>query len=105
MSSPAMPPSDTLPNPIAAHVFVSGRVQGVGYRASTWDMAQLLKLRGWVRNLKDGRVEAMFEGDRAQVTEMIRWCHQGPPAAVVSEVVTEYSQPVGLKGFEVERSR
>ncbi len=100
-----MLPPDSLPSPIAAHVFVSGRVQGVGYRASTWDMAQLLKLNGWVRNLRDGRVEAMFEGDRAQVKEIIRWCHQGPPAAVVSEVVVEYSPSAGLKGFEVERSR
>jgi len=100
-----MLPTDSLANPIAAHVFVSGRVQGVGYRASTWDMAQLLKLNGWVRNLHDGRVEAIFEGDRAQVEEIIRGCHQGPPAAVVSEVVVEYGPSAGLKGFEVERSR
>lgn len=89
---------------IRAHVFVSGRVQGVGYRASTWDMAQLLKLNGWVRNLRDGRVEAVFEGKPAQVEEIIRWCHQGPPVAVVKELTVAYEPPEGIKGFEVARS-
>lgn len=89
---------------IRAHIFVSGRVQGVGYRASTWDMAQLLKLNGWVRNLRDGRVEAVFEGTPAQVEEIIRWCHQGPPAAVVQEITVAYEPPEGMKGFEVARS-
>lgn len=89
---------------IRAHLFVSGRVQGVGYRASTWDMAQLLKLNGWVRNLRDGRVEAVFEGTPTQVEEMIRWCHQGPPAAVVKEVTVAYEPPEGMKGFDVARS-
>ncbi|WP_088893719.1 acylphosphatase [Leptolyngbya ohadii] len=86
------------------HVWVSGRVQGVGYRASTWDMAQLLKLNGWVRNLRDGRVEAVFEGAPEQVEEMLRWCHQGPPAAIVDQVATEQEPPEGLKQFEVMRS-
>lgn len=90
---------------IRAHVLVSGRVQGVGYRAATWDMAQLLRLNGWVRNLRDGRVEAVFEGPRAQVDEMVRWCHEGPPAAVVREVIVEYEAPEGIQGFEVARSR
>jgi acylphosphatase len=91
--------------PVRAHVWVTGKVQGVGYRASTWDVAQLLKLNGWVRNLRDGRVEAIFEGTADQVQEMIRWCHQGPPAAQVSNVVVEYETPEDLKGFQVERSR
>lgn len=86
---------------VHAHVLVSGKVQGVGYRASTWDMAQLLKLSGWVRNLRDGRVEAVLEGSQSQVAEMLRWCHQGPPAAVVDAVEVEYKQPQGLQGFEV----
>jgi acylphosphatase len=97
------PPS--LPESIRTHVFVSGRVQGVGYRAATWDMARLLKLNGWVRNLRDGRVEAVFEGPRSKVEEMVGWCHQGPPAAVVDEVIVEYETIEGLKGFEVARSR
>ena len=99
-----MSQTSAFANLLRAHVFVSGRVQGVGYRYSTWDMAQLLKLNGWVRNLRDGRVEAVFEGTPAQVEEMLRWCHQGPPAAVVKEVTVTYEPPQGTKGFEVTRS-
>jgi len=98
-------PADLPPDLIRVHVFVSGRVQGVGYRASTWDMAQLLKLSGWVRNLRDGRVEAVFEGPKAQVEEMIRWCHQGPPTATVQTIELDHESPEGLQGFEVMNSR
>jgi acylphosphatase len=97
-----MPDSFSLPKS-RAHVFISGRVQGVGYRASTWDTAILLKLDGWVRNLRDGRVEAVFEGPEDKVEEMIRWCHQGPPAAVVQTVEVEYETPEGIRGFRVTR--
>lgn len=88
---------------VRAHVFVSGRVQGVGYRASTWDTAILLKLNGWVRNLRDGRVEAVFEGSIEQVEEIIRWCHKGPPVALVKQVDVHYETPEGIRGFEVRR--
>lgn len=97
--SQASDSTDTL----RAHIFISGRVQGVGYRASTGDMARLLKLNGWVRNLRDGRVEAVFEGSAPQVEEMIRWCHQGPPAAKVTIVQVDYEPPQGIQGFEVTR--
>ncbi|NJO40398.1 MAG: acylphosphatase [Cyanobacteria bacterium CRU_2_1] len=100
-----MSDSQSSSKQIRAHVLVSGKVQGVGYRASAWDMARLLKLNGWVRNLRDGRVEAVFEGSHSKVEEMIRWCHQGSPAANVKEVVVEYELPEGLQGFEVSRSR
>lgn len=100
-----MIPSKSTQNLVAAHVLISGKVQAVGYRASTWDMAQLLKLKGWVRNLRDGRVEARLEGDRSNVEEMIRWCHQGPPNAIVEQVAVKYETPEGLRGFEVERSQ
>jgi acylphosphatase len=89
--------------PMCAHVYVSGIVQGVGYRASMSDTATLLKLNGWVRNLRDGRVEAVFEGSQPQVEEMIRWCHQGPPTATVHEVVVEYMEPEYHKGFHITR--
>jgi acylphosphatase len=92
-----------LQQPVRAHVFISGKVQGVGYRASTWDTATLLKLNGWVRNLRDGRVEAVFEGIPGQVKEMIRWCHKGPPAAVVTKVVVEYEDHEGIRGFQMTR--
>ncbi|NWF59507.1 MAG: acylphosphatase [Fischerella sp.] len=88
---------------IRAHVFISGRVQGVGYRFATVDTASQLGLSGWVRNLPDGRVEAVFEGVREVVEEMIRWCHQGPPAAMVKEVVVKFEEPEGLRRFEVRR--
>jgi acylphosphatase len=55
--------------------------------------------------LRDGRVEAVFEGPSAQVEEIVRWCHEGPPAAVVREVIVEYEAPEGIQGFEVARSR
>lgn len=90
---------------IRAHVLISGRVQGVGYRFSTQDVASVYSLAGWVRNLPDGRVEAVFEGDRAPVEDMIQWCHKGPPHAQVNEVKVEYEPPEGLKGFEIRRSR
>ncbi len=69
-----------------AHIWVSGRVQGVWYRASTVEEARRLGLRGWVRNLPDGRVEVVAEGPREAVERLISWCHQGPPLAVVEEV-------------------
>lgn len=85
---------------IRAHVFVSGRVQGVGYRYSTVNEAQRLGVNGWVRNLPDGRVEAVFEGSRKLVEEIIRWCHKGPTAAVVKDVAVEYEELEGFGRFE-----
>jgi acylphosphatase len=88
---------------IRAHVFVSGRVQGVGFRYSNVETAKHLGLSGWVRNLPDNRVEAIFEGSEEVVKEMVRWCHQGPPGAMVKDVVVEYGEIEGLQGFEVRR--
>ncbi|MWG33923.1 acylphosphatase [Halomarina oriensis] len=85
------------------HVFVSGRVQGVTYRASTRRAANERGVDGWVRNLDDGRVEAVFEGPAAAVTSLVEWCHDGPSRARVEDVTTE-SEPVeSLDGFEVRR--
>lgn len=92
-----------LPKLIRAHVFITGRVQGVGYRYATVDTATQLGLTGWVRNLPDSQVEAVFEGAKEIVEEMVRWCHAGPPAAMVKEVIVEYEHPEGLRGFEVRR--
>ncbi|AFZ59688.1 acylphosphatase [Anabaena cylindrica FACHB-243] len=93
--------STLLPKLIRAHVLITGRVQGVGYRYATLDTASQLGLTGWVRNLPDNQVEAVFEGVGEVVEEMVRWCHIGPPAAVVKNVVVEYEQPEGLRRFEV----
>lgn len=90
---------------IRAHVLISGRVQRVGFRFSTQDMATLYGLTGWVRNLPDERVEAVFEGDRSSVEDMIRWCHKGPPHAIVQEVRVVYEPPEGLNGFDIQQAR
>jgi acylphosphatase len=65
---------------------ITGRVQGVAFRASTVTVAQALGLAGWVANRADGSVEAVAAGDEAEVAAFIRWCHQGPPAARVDHV-------------------
>ncbi len=71
---------------IAVRVVVSGRVQGVWYRGWTADEAGRRGLRGWVRNRRDGTVEAMFAGPQDQVRAMIAACREGPPAARVADV-------------------
>jgi acylphosphatase len=69
-----------------AHVIISGRVQGVWFRASTKEKADELGLTGWVRNTAKGDVEALFEGDEAAVAEMLAWCWKGPSLAEVTAV-------------------
>ncbi|RDI70565.1 acylphosphatase [Halopelagius longus] len=86
---------------VRAHVFVSGTVQGVYYRASTRDAARERGVDGWVRNLDDGRVEAVFEGPRPAVEEMVEWCHTGSSAAEVEDVDVTYDDPEGEAGFEI----
>ncbi|WP_435066574.1 acylphosphatase [Haloplanus sp. C73] len=88
---------------IRAHVFVSGRVQGVYYRANTRDAARARNVDGWVRNLEDGRVEAVFEGPESAVEEMVEWCHTGSPAATVDDVDVNYEDPQGESEFVVRR--
>ena len=67
-------------------VFVSGRVQGVFYRAYTEKKAKELGVKGWVRNLPDGRVEAVFEGEDDAVEALVKWCYKGSPSAKVEKV-------------------
>ena len=71
---------------VRAHLLVSGRVQGVYFRQSTLLEAQNLGVNGWVRNLMDGRVEAVFEGEEHSVKTLVNYCRQGPPAARVNNV-------------------
>lgn len=85
-----------------AHVFISGRVQGVSFRYYTYHEALKLGLQGWVRNLRDGRVEAVFEGDKPAIEQILEWCGQGPAAARVDEVEIDWGEPAGLsEGFGV----
>lgn len=65
------------------HVWISGRVQGVFFRAYTQDAARTHGVNGWVRNLPDGRVEAVFEGDAQAVDAMVQWCRRGSPLSRV----------------------
>ena len=84
------------------HVFIEGRVQGVGFRYSTSCQASALGLTGWVRNLPDGRVEAVFEGANAQLDAMLEWCHVGPPFASVTRVsASRESATAQWSGFEL----
>lgn len=86
-----------------AHVFVSGTVQGVYFRANTREAAREAGVDGWVRNLPDGRVEAIFEGSADAVESMIEWCHTGSPRATVKDVDVEFEEPDGLAGFTIHR--
>ena len=75
---------------VRAHLLVSGRVQGVYFRQSTLLEAQNLGVNGWVRNLMDGRVEAVFEGEEPAVKTLVNYCRQGPPAARVNNLEVSY---------------
>lgn len=83
---------------VRAHVFISGRVQGVNFRTHTRDQARRAGVEGWVRNLHDGRVEAVFEGNRASVQRMVSWCYSGPSTAQVEQVEVEWEPPTNREG-------
>lgn len=87
---------------LRARAIIEGRVQGVFYRASTRDQARRLGVNGWVRNLPNGDVEALFEGEKGAVTQMLAWCYQGPPYAAVHKVNVSYEPFLGdQEGFRV----
>lgn len=91
-----------MPEKVRAHIFVSGFVQGVFFRAETREKAQELNIKGWVKNTKDGRVEAVFEGERDRVEKIIAWAKRGPSPAVVKKVDViweEYKND--FKNFEI----
>ena len=78
---------------------ITGRVQGVGYRAWTIETARGLGLRGWVRNRADGSVEALVIGDDDAVAAVIEACRKGPPAARIAEVAVSEAEDDGSVGF------
>ncbi len=84
-----------------AHVFVSGRVQGVWFRDKCRTMARELGVAGFVRNCADGRVEAAFEGPPGAVARAIEWCRAGPPRAIVTGVQIRRERPTGASGFTI----
>ncbi|MCK4931213.1 MAG: acylphosphatase [Candidatus Aminicenantes bacterium] len=87
---------------IRAHVFVSGRVQGVFFRDHTQRWASSLSLTGWVRNLHDGRVETVVEGEREKIEGLIAKLKQGPPMADVTNVEISWEDSKGeFDGFRI----
>ena len=86
---------------VRSRVIVSGVVQGVWFRVRTQEQAQFLGVSGWVRNLSDGSVEAVFEGDPGAVDAAVAWCGYGPDHAVVENVERFAEEPEGLLGFEI----
>lgn len=89
------------PNLVRHRVVVSGRVQGVYFRASCASEAERLELAGWVGNQPDGSVYAEFEGLPAAVEAMVAWCHSGPPRAAVTSVDVTELEPTGGTGFAI----
>ena len=87
---------------IRAHVFIVGKVQGVYFRQNTRIVANRHKVTGWVQNLRDGRVEAILEGNEIDVSEVIEWFYAGPPKAIVDDVDIKYETYTGeFQGFKV----
>ncbi|MBN2518728.1 MAG: acylphosphatase [Candidatus Altiarchaeota archaeon] len=78
-----------------AHVFVSGKVQGVFFRSTTKDVALKSGVNGWVRNLEDGRVEVLLEGEKVKVKKVVDWLYHGPPESAVSLVDVEWEEYTG----------
>ena len=90
---------------IRVRVLISGQVQGVYFRDSARALATELGVTGWVRNLRNGRVEVLCEGEEVAVRRLIEWCHEGPPGARVSRVETERSERTGeFDSFRIERT-
>lgn len=90
---------------VRAHVFVSGKVQGVFFRSSTRREAERHGVKGWVRNLKDGRVEAVFEGEEKEVEALIDFCKEGPPSANVTDLDVNWGEYTGkFEDFRIKYS-
>ncbi len=84
------------------HLYISGIVQGVFFRAHTRDIARELNLTGWVTNLPDGRVEVVAEGPQSALQRLIDWCHKGPPGAQVDDLEVNWEDYSGdFKSFEI----
>jgi acylphosphatase len=87
-----------------ARIVITGLVQGVFFRREITDLARRLGIVGWVRNLPDGRVEAIAEGEKSKLEELIRFCNVGPSGARVRRVDVEWSDRTGeLHGFRITR--
>ncbi len=87
---------------VRTHLYIEGLVQGVFYRSSMRAEATRLGVTGWVKNLYDGRVEAVAEGEKQAVQKLLSWCYQGPPSARVTDVKVFWEEPTGeFSSFEI----
>lgn len=86
---------------MAVHVYISGFVQGIGFRQFLKNNARKLNIKGWVKNLPDGRVEAMFAGDQSNIKTMVEFCRKGPFLAEVKNVETEEIEDQEFEDFEI----
>jgi acylphosphatase len=92
-----------IENNIQIKLVITGRVQGVFFRASTKNEAAKTGVKGYVKNLADGSVQAVFQGDKLSVTKMIDWCHKGPAAARVDNILTQETEKISdFSGFEIQ---
>ena len=90
---------------VRAHVFVSGRVQGVFFRIETRSEAMKRNVAGWVMNTSDGSVEAIFEGKKGDVEQLIDFCRKGPPNAQVTKIDVQWETYTGgFKAFKIQRT-
>lgn len=88
---------------VKAHIFVSGLVQGVFFRATTKEIAENLGLKGWVRNTRDGRVEIKVEGGKEEIEKLIEWLWKGPPLAKVKNVNVKWEEYKGeFEDFQIK---
>lgn len=85
------------------HVWISGNVQGVFFRSSIRSQALLRHTRGWVKNLPDGRVEAVFEGKEKQVEELLAYCREGPSGSGIDDIEVKWEKPTSrFDGFDIK---
>jgi len=99
----AHPPESLKEKLGRAHIFISGRVQGIFFRDNTRKMAEELGVYGWVKNLPDGRVEAVFEGEKEKVEKMIEWSKKGSLIAKVNGIDIEWQEYKGeFENFEIK---
>lgn len=95
-----------MENKTRAHVIIRGRVQGVFFRMETKRAADGFGVFGWVKNLLDGSVEAVFEGDRDRVDATVNWCREGPPSADVADVTVNWEDYTGeFKAFDINYAK
>ncbi len=91
-----------MPEKVRVHIFISGLVQGVFFRAEIEKMALKLDIKGWVRNTENGRVEAVFEGEKDEIEKIINWAKKGPSGAIVEKVDIRWEEHKGeFENFEI----